>query len=67
MEVKQNLYLNNIEEKLQQPTNDKHELIQSHYQCLNCKQVTDPCCGGECEYIQNDNLARNNFGFAKRL
>jgi hypothetical protein len=28
--------------------------VQSHYQCLNCKQVTDPCCGGECEYIQND-------------
>ncbi len=21
--------------------------VQSHYQCLNCKQVTDPCCGGE--------------------
>jgi len=66
MEVKQNLYLNNIEEKLQQPANDKHELcpfcnsnlgfvyVQSHYQCLNCKQITDPCCGGECEYIQND-------------
>jgi len=21
--------------------------VQSHYQCLSCKQITDPCCGGE--------------------
>ncbi len=23
--------------------------VQSHYQCIDCKQVVDPCCSGECE------------------
>ncbi len=34
--------------------------IQSHYQCLSCKQVTDPCCGGEASHSDMELKDANN-------
>jgi hypothetical protein len=36
--------------------------VQSHYQCLNCKQVIDPCCGGEiCDDFSAEINANNKY------
>ena len=35
--------------------------VQSHYQCISCKQVTDPCCGGEvCHIDERLKVSENN-------
>ena len=39
--------------------------VQSHYQCASCKQVTDPCCGGEvCHSDERLKVSENNVPVA---
>ena len=34
-------------------TTTYHVYVHGHYQCNDCKVVTDPCCSGEHTYLSN--------------